>query len=134
MLLSFVNVILIYKTITTLVCKSDSDGKLIINEDIKFYSDHDIKYCIDLLIKDNKKNKEKKFIHHIYKWNENFKFSSRIINSHVVAIIALYYFFIDFVYYGVLMIDSLIGTTTDALSNIYLREGFFRCQNQVVKF
>jgi hypothetical protein len=104
----------------TLVCKSDNNGKLIINEDVKFYSDQDIKYCIDLLtIKDNNKmNKEKKFIHHIYKWNRNFKFSSRIINSHVVAIIALYYFFIDFVYYGVLQIDALIGTTTDALGNI----------------
>lgn len=120
LLLSFVNVILIYKTIITLVCKSDNNGKLIINEDVKFYSDQDIKYCIDLLtIKDNnKRNKEKKFIHHIYKWNQNFKFSSRIINSHVVAIIALYYFFIDFVYYGVLQIDALIGTTTDALGNI----------------
>ena len=66
-------------------------------EDNKFYSVYDVKYCIELL-KNNKKaylsklnTKTSKptlkqrlisvFQKRIYTWNSNFRFSSRVINS-----------------------------------------------------
>ena len=61
-------------------------------------------------------NKIKHFFKtNIYDWNENFHFSSRIINAHFVAILALYYFFMDWIYYGILEINSLVGQSTDGL-------------------
>lgn len=122
-LISFVCVILIYKTIKRLFSKEDVH--LLVNEDIKFFSDNDVKYCIELLRKNPptsaeiKENKLKTFGKKIYKWDDNFKFSSRILNAHVVAFVALYYFFIDWLYYGIIWINSLIGSQTDELSNFF---------------
>lgn len=122
-LISFVCVVLIYKTIKRLFSKEDVH--LLVNEDTKFFSDNDVKYCIELLRKNPqtsaeiKENKLKTFGKKFYKWDDNFRFSSRILNAHVVAFVALYYFFIDWLYYGIIWINSLIGSQTDELSNFF---------------
>ena len=122
-LISFVCIVLIFKTIKRLFPKEDVH--LLVNEDVKFFSDTDVKYCIELLRKipktssGIKENKLKTFGEKIYKWDDNFRFSSRILNAHVVAFVALYYFFIDWLYYGIIWINSLIGTQTDELCNLF---------------
>jgi len=58
------------------------DVHLLVNEDVKFFSDTDVKYCIELLRKipktssEIKENKLKTFGEKIYKWDDNFRFSS----------------------------------------------------------
>lgn len=105
-----------------------NQNKLLIDEDIRFYSSYDIKYCIELLNKKKeedkiKKNKLRAFLNEkIYKWDENFRFSSRLVNAHVVAFISLYYFFVEWVYYGIMFINTLIGTQSDALGNLLIYE------------
>ena len=121
-LLSFVCVILSYKTLNCLI--SNKRKVLVTNEQETFFADCDIRYCINLMKINKKKqpennqqdNKIKHFFKtNIYDWNENFRFSSRILNAHFVAFLALYYFFMDWIYYGILEINSLVGQTTNGL-------------------
>jgi hypothetical protein len=60
--------------------------------------------------------KLRKFIRkYVYKWHDEFRFSSRIINTHVVAVLALYYFMLDWLLFGYILIQALMGTVSDAL-------------------
>ena len=55
----------------------------------------------------------------IYRWDPNFKFSSRVINAHVVAFLALYAVFITYFYQGYLSLQSKINQSNDLIGNIF---------------
>ena len=64
----------------------------------------------------------KKIGNFIYKWDENFKFSSRYVNSLFVALVTLYYFS---VYWGYVVITNVTGWTLvlpDSTSEINLKD------------
>ena len=96
---------------------------LLINEDKKFFSKYDIKYSIDLFHKKkDKPNSEcrlqRLFNTNIYQWDNNFKYSSRIINAHFVGFLSLYYFFTIWIYSGLLFLDFLDRITVNLGINI----------------
>ena len=119
-------VILVYKSLITL---KRSESKLAFNENKKFYSNYDIKYCIELLNKkqikyyfeqrDNTRI-SKLFTKYIYNWHNNFRFSSRILNSHVVGFYVLYSFFVNWVYWGFVALSY--AEIIDLIGNIYYFE------------
>ena len=118
-LLSHVLVTLIYKAIKV---KLDKSKRLLINEDKRFYSKYDIKYCVDLI--NNKTNYSKpkskikqKFNEYIYRNDINFKYSSRIVNAHVVGVLVIYYFYITWMYTGLRLL-SFLERITSSLSKL----------------
>jgi hypothetical protein len=106
------------------------------NEDLTFYSHSDINYTRlllnrnkNLIKKQNKqmsqliKLKEVKknlFKSYIYEWRPDFKFSSRTINSYVVSCLTLYYFFIKWIYYGILYFKHSTYSSKEYINNIAL--------------
>jgi hypothetical protein len=172
MILSFVLVVLYYRNIKHLMMLNAK--WLLINEEIRFFSPHDIYYCVCMLRKKSKQSEKLKqkrnmkryktllnsnlgeemnssssseegecvdekeqtkqvksksfsrlklrklFRKYIYKWRDEFRFSSRIINAHVVAVLALYYFMFDWLFYGFVLIRALIGTATDSLYGLLM--------------
>ncbi len=61
-----------------------------------------------------------KFIHHfIYKWDDNFRFTSRFLNTIVVAATCLYYFFLYW-FYWIMKKTSVL--TTDVLDEISIKK------------
>lgn len=56
----------------------------------------------------------------IYKWDENFRYSSRIISTHIVAYITLYYFFLTWLYYGIQYINSLVNKISTKFFDLIL--------------
>lgn len=113
-------VILIYKL--SIYFNNNHTKDKLMNEDLRFYSKSDIKYCIQLLKNKTKNNgscKESFFNRYIYKWNDNFKFSSRVINAHVVAFLALFYFLAIWLYYGFLLLSFLEKVYIFILSLIF---------------
>lgn len=101
--------------------------KLLVNEDTLFYSKYDIKYCMQIFKNatgdDDYDDNEKRwfarlrstrvggrivrlFERYVYKWHPHFKFSSRIISAHLVAALALYYFFLEWLFDGLFEIKK----------------------------
>jgi hypothetical protein len=132
-----------------------------VNEDLKFFSQYDIRYCFDVInnkqpdeffsedhaLKEEREEAERLAAHSkteeekkaykkerlktkiktlpkqlfeklIYKWHPNFRFSSRVINAHLVAIVALYYAFVQWLVGGVILFDYLQNTTYDMLNMV----------------
>ncbi len=127
-------VILVYISIISF---KRSQSKLAINEDKKFYSKFDIKYCIELF--HNKQAKQSlesntKFkrllTKYVYNWHSNFRFSSRVLNSHVVGFYILYSFFVNWVYWG--YVGLSYAEILDLLGkNIIQKEKKFNLSNAV---
>jgi hypothetical protein len=118
--------------------------KLLVNEDFLFFSKYDIIHTYNLLNtkpessddedesaddaaktgccqKNDKKKlsfKEKivnKFEKYVYKWDSDFKFSSRVVSAHLVSVITLYYFFLEWIFDGIYHIKTLTGKTANLL-------------------
>jgi hypothetical protein len=53
---------------------------------------------------EGEKSKKSFFRKNVYDWNENFKFTSRFINIHVVAYLALFHFSIFILYYLIYLV------------------------------
>ena len=112
---------LIYNLIETL---NNQNKKLIINEDVRFFSNSDILYCIELFsTKQMSKNSNGKlqelFNKYIYSWTKNFRYSSRIVNAHVVAFLAMYYFFVLWIFEGIRLLD-FISSINSEISKFFL--------------
>ena len=95
------------------------------NETIKknecFFSIYDLKHCQQLFKKpetENDKNKSKfvKLKEKLINWQENFRFSSRVINTHVTAYISLYYFLVTILDYMISADSPFIGKEYDIIS------------------
>ena len=71
---------------------------------------------------EGEKSKKSFFRKNIYDWNENFRFTSRFVNTHVVAYLALFHFSMFILYYLiylVLLIQQNISLINfNALANI----------------
>jgi hypothetical protein len=81
------------------------------------YSEYDYKYVNSLLsnkYQSNNKNIIKKYI---YDWDTNFKFTSRFLNTITVAMITLYYFFINFGYYFIIYSTALVNLIVNVLTS-----------------
>ncbi|CAF0809485.1 unnamed protein product [Brachionus calyciflorus] len=122
-LISLIFTVLTCRTILIIIDmikkKTNTNNRLLINEDERFYSIHDLKYCLDLYNNKKSENLKKNFLKRfLYDWNENFKFSSRIINSHVVALLSLTYFFIEWTFLGIIFLKSLIGSATGSITDL----------------
>lgn len=117
-LLSHLLISLCTKTISNAFNKSK---KFLVNEEVIFYSKTDINYCANLI---NKKETvathsnvfKRLYNKYIYEWDENFRFSSRIVNAHIVAFFALYYFLVVWVYVGIVLLNFL-NRLTSGLGN-----------------
>jgi hypothetical protein len=140
-LLSLVTITLWYKAFESIFLLGKNinpKDKLLINEDIQFFSKYDIKYSFNLLNRKNsneeenenseketkskggaKKKLKRLFQRFIYKWHNHFKFSSRVLSAHLVAFLALYYFFIEWMFEGIFLIRKLIGTSANLLDLMF---------------
>ena len=83
-----------------------------------YFSIYDLEYCRELVNRsaaDDMAPKKKPFFRRfVYDWNPNFRFSSRVINIHLTALIALYYFFLTFLDSGLsVLIPQLNFNTSD---------------------
>lgn len=135
-LLSHVLITLIYKAITV---KLDKNKRLLINEDKRFFAEADIRYCIDLINKktDNSESKSKLkqlFKRLIYVNNKNFKYSSRIVNAHVVGFLTIYYFYVIWMYSGIRILNYLEQITSSLSKNFILSNPFLKLQNKNSNF
>ena len=105
---SYLIVVLAYKFVVSF---KKANRTTFTNEDDKFFATADIRHCIELLRrnkpKDGLKNKENLFTRYIYKWDVNFRFSSRVINAHMVGLLTLFYFFSVWVYSGFRILDAI---------------------------
>ena len=119
LILSYVTVYLLYRAIKSLKLCTRRNTFLLINENkIDFLCKYDIYYCIDLFkikSKGHIMKKETFFSKYIYARDSNFRFSSRIFNAHVVALLVMYYFFVDFVSSGVLYLQAYTPSTKASL-------------------
>ena len=114
-LLSHLLISLCTKTISNAFNKSK---KFLVNEEVIFYSKTDINYCANLI---NKKETvathsnvfKRLYNKYIYEWDENFRFSSRIVNAHIVAFFTLYYFLVIWVNYGIVLLNLLKRLTSN---------------------
>jgi hypothetical protein len=77
---------------------------------------NEIKKEIQVLIEDKlkvsmfqkiKKKIESLFRKHVYDWHESFRFTSRFVNCHVVALLALYHVFMLFLYYLIALLTKI---------------------------
>ena len=115
-----------------------SKYKLLINEDLRFFSRPDITYSFNLVNKTIRmcRQEERNFSSdanlttrdklvrklrltlqaHVYKWDDDFRFSARVVSAHLVAFLALYYFMIDWVVTGVWVLRRLQDIMTDLLA------------------
>ena len=81
-----------------------------------FYSEYDLNY-VSCLLSNKKESNDKKFLNkYIYDWDQNFKFTSRFLNTITVAIITLYYFVINFGYYFIIYSTALINIIVNLVS------------------
>ena len=88
---------------------------------------HDKEEIKNPLIKIKSKNKSKivnLFRTHIYDWNPNFRFTSRFINTIVVANVALYFVFLFLLY----LVAILVTLITD-LDNLVLQKLYYKVEN-----
>lgn len=91
---------------------SMTKNKFFISENLNFFSFHDLNYCSNVL-KKNKIVKKYSWKNYMYDWKDDFKFSSRIINTHLVAFLVLFYFFINWIYYGIYLVRIIVGLVED---------------------
>jgi hypothetical protein len=91
-----------------------------LDKDEKFFSYYDLKYSLSfygknkIIVNEKPPGLAKKlFKKFVYDWNPYFRFSSRMINVHLIAFIALYYAFLTLLFKGIVSYFSITGKVSD---------------------
>jgi hypothetical protein len=148
---SFIVVTLTYKTIVNLIdlafrLRSNETRRLLeaksedtfcciwanVDDDNEiFYTKQDIAYVYKLLQKPKVKAEKwrNRWLKSIYKWDSNFRFTSRYLNTITVGVVALYYIFLYWVYYVTMQATRLVEFLPDRLNTpvLELNIGEFLC-------